>query len=161
MDWVCVSIALQPPIIAIFGVWIAYSQWRVNKANLKERLFERRWKVFKQTQNFLFEITGKIPIPGESIARFSDTHQKARYLFGKPMQDYLLEIYGHAGNINTARECKKDYFEKKQFEEVTEEDKSDYNKNVHMENESLKYLLNQQETIYKNFEPFLNFSKHK
>ncbi len=45
-------IAVLTSVIALLGVWIAWQQLKTNKANLSERLFERRMEVFKGTQNF-------------------------------------------------------------------------------------------------------------
>jgi len=56
LHWTEYLKALGPTIIAMIVVYIAYQQWRVNQANLREKLFERRFEVFKQTQAFLSEI---------------------------------------------------------------------------------------------------------
>jgi len=88
--------ALLTPTIAIFGGYVAWQQWQVNRANLKERLFERRMAIFKEAQGFLTEVNLNQSYTGESLLKFTDACQRARLLFGQPVQDYLFAIRAHA-----------------------------------------------------------------
>jgi hypothetical protein len=66
MQWVNLLSALLTPTIAMLGIYIAYQQWSVNRANLREKLFERRFQIFKKAQSFLSEILGKAKLSDES-----------------------------------------------------------------------------------------------
>jgi hypothetical protein len=48
--------AFLTPTIAVLGVYIAYNQWRTNKDSLRERLYEKRFDVYKGTQKLLSKI---------------------------------------------------------------------------------------------------------
>jgi hypothetical protein len=80
----------------------------LNKATLREKLFERRFTIFKETQSFLSEILRDAKISDESLWRFGDTCQRSRFLFGKPMQNYLLEMHRRASKMNMHRSIYKD-----------------------------------------------------
>ena len=72
MQWVDVLAALLTPLIALLAVAIAYQQWRLNRANLRERLFDRRFELFKASQAFLSEILAKATFDDEALWRFTD-----------------------------------------------------------------------------------------
>lgn len=52
-DWVDILQALLTPTVAIFGSYIAYQQWRINKVRLKHELYDRRIAVYTGLINYL------------------------------------------------------------------------------------------------------------
>ncbi len=150
MQWVDVLAALLTPTIALLGAYIAWQQWQVNRANLKERLFERRMAVFKEAQSFLSEIMRDAKFSEESYWKFTDTCQRARFLFGKPVQDYLLSIRERAGKM-------------KMYQKLLDgvpvgTKRSELVKKEHIEH---RWLVEQFTPLFDTFDPFLSFKNHK
>jgi hypothetical protein len=140
---------LSTPVIAGFVAWIAFMQWRLNTATLREKLFERRFAIFKETQTFLSEILRDAKISDESLWNFGDTCQRSRFLFGKKMQNYLLEIRRRASKMSMHRSTHKDYPVGKER-----------SKEVELEHNELEWLTDQLTPIFDRFEPYLQFAKH-
>jgi len=138
--------SLLTPAIAIFAAYIGWQQWKTNKANLKERLFERRWLVFRETQAFLSEILAHAKYSDESYWKFTDTCQRSRFLFPMGISDHLLEIRERAGNMRL--------FQVKYSELPVGEERSKF---CEQEGVELKWLSGQLDEIFKKFRPFLAF----
>ena len=136
--------------IAGIAVLIAYQQWAVNKATLREKLFDRRFKVFRETQAFLSEIFREAKFSEASFLSFSDTCQRARFLFGKPMQGYLLEVRGRANKMSSLQ---------RQLEIIPVGEQR--NNTCDLEKKELMWLTDQLESIFDRFEPYLGFERDK
>jgi|LGOV01.1.fsa_nt_gb cytochrome oxidase assembly protein ShyY1 len=150
LHWTEYLKAIGPTLIAVFIAYVAYQQWQVNRANLKERLFERRMKIFSETQSYLSEILRDAKISDKSMWAFNETHQMARFLFGKEIQDYLIEIRSRSIKMN---------FLQKKFSALPVGDKR--SALVSEEHLELVWLTDQLNVIFDIFEPFLSFENHK
>ncbi|MEP1200990.1 hypothetical protein [Tateyamaria sp.] len=142
--------ALGPAIIALFVAYVAYQQWQVNAANLKEKLFDKRFEVFKCTQLFLSSIMQEAAVRDETLPEFFDAVQRSRFLFGKEIQSYLDEIRKRAIKMR---------LHKAQLEGVPVG--SERSKLVDLENAELEWLSDQVSVIFDKFEPYLSFRKNK
>ncbi len=150
LHWTEYLKALGPTIIAMIVVYIAYQQWRVNQANLREKLFERRFEVFKQTQAFLSEIFREAKLNDSNLENFHNAPQVARFLFDKKLSGYLLDIRSHALKMRM-------YARKHNDLEVGEK-RSELVEQEHVE---LEWLTDQLNVIFDKFEPYLGFQDHK
>ena len=148
--WVTTLSALLVPLIAVLGVWIAYQQWNTNQANLREKLFERRFAVFKQTQKFLSEISRARRLEDSALADFHDTPQVARFLFGPEISSYLEEIRQQA--FKQRRHERRAQNAKDEAQRVTA---------LRQEDEALDWLSDQLPAMFDKFEPWLGFRDHK
>jgi hypothetical protein len=148
--WVNVFQASLAPVIAVFGGYIAWQQWNVNRANLRERLFERRMEVFNGTQAFLSDILSTAKVRDESLTEFTLVCQKARFLFGKKIQTYLLDI--------RSRSIEMRMYQIKMNALPAGDGRS---KLVDQEHDRLVWLTDQLPLIFDKFEPFMGFEKHK
>ncbi|WP_415403682.1 hypothetical protein [Tateyamaria sp. SN3-11] len=88
-DWLEYISALGPMLIATFIAYIAYQQWVVNKTTLREKLFERRLKVFDETHDFLAHVMRNGNCEDDALVRFGGTEHRARFLFGPEIQERL------------------------------------------------------------------------
>ena len=136
--------------IAGVAVLIAYQQWAVNKATLREKLFDRRFIVFRETQAFLSEIFREAKFSEASFLSFSDTCQRARFLFGKPMHGYLEEVRRRAGKMSLLHVQLK-------IMPVGEQ----RNNTSDLAHNELMWLIDQLKSIFDRFEPYLGFEKDK
>jgi len=141
--------AIGPSLIALFVAYIAFQQWQVNRANLRERLFDRRFEVFRETQNFLSSVLRDAKVSNEALAEFQEAPQIARFLFDEKLAKYLSEIRNHAIDLQMHHEISK--------EPTNEEKRLDA---VGKKHEEIKWLIAQLPVIFDKFEPFLGFKNH-
>ncbi|QCO54482.1 hypothetical protein EOK75_00770 [Pseudorhodobacter turbinis] len=150
MQWVEVFSALLTPTLACLGLYIAYQQWSVNRANLREKLFERRFSILRETEAFFSEFMRDLNVSEDGIRKFSDTCQRSRFLFGKEIQNYLLEVRDHAVKL------KMNFAAHSQMEPG--EDRVRLALKRH---EEITWLAGQIPKLYDRFEPYLGFEKHR
>lgn len=81
-DWVDYLSALLVPMVAIVGSVIAWQQWRINRARLKNELFDRRYEQFCVVRDFI----GSIMTSGRST-----TEEQRKYLVGTRGMRFLLD----------------------------------------------------------------------
>jgi hypothetical protein len=151
LHWTEYLKAVGPTIIAAIVVYIAYQQWRVNQANLREKLFERRFEVFKDTQEFLIAIIRQATFTDDDPINFQNAPQVARFLFGKKLADYLQEIKSRALDMRL-------YTDQFQDSDVDGEERNNLVEKKYIE---LNWLSAQLDVIFDKFEPYLGFKDHK
>jgi len=90
-DWVDYLSAFLVPMVAIVGAVIAWQQWRINRARLKNELFDRRYEQFCIVRDFI----GSIMASGRSTTEEQRTYligtRGMRFLFDKQIADYMDE----------------------------------------------------------------------
>ncbi|VAV92024.1 hypothetical protein MNBD_ALPHA07-1968 [hydrothermal vent metagenome] len=148
LHWTEYFKAIGPTIIAVFIAYVAYQQWRINRASLREKLFDKRWQVFKEAQAFLSEILRDTKYSEESYWKFVDSCQRARFLFDKKTYDFLMEIRERAVKMRMY---------KKKLDGVPVGDKR--NKLVDQEGDELKWLTDQIDRLFEVFMPYLSFKE--
>lgn len=149
LHWTEYLQAIGPTLIAIFVAWIAFQQWRVNQANLRERLFERRMKVLEDTRRHVSAllVTGKVQ--QEDFDEFTASYRASRFLFGKDIEDYLQEIWERSACIQRDQGT---------YRNLSPSDER--KRLIDREYENKSWLGGQLSTIHERFEPWLSFSKH-
>ncbi|KQI72041.1 hypothetical protein AN191_07755 [Loktanella sp. 5RATIMAR09] len=150
LHWTEYVKALGPTLIALFVAYVAFQQWKVNQATLRERLFERRMAVFAQTQTLLSSILRSAKCDDDALANFHSAPQVARFLFEKDLANYLEKIRRSALAMRLAQ-TKYDGLP------VGEE----RSKHVDAEHKELAWLTEQLDCIFVHFQPYLGFSNHK
>ncbi|MFO1105387.1 MAG: hypothetical protein U1E34_04755 [Amaricoccus sp.] len=145
-SWIQALNAVATPMIAALVAYVAWRQWQTNRDTLKERLFERRMEVFRETQTYLSEILREAKISDDSIWKFNKTHQNALFLFGPEMQKYLIEIRSRSIDMSSYQA---------QLEGVPVG--SERTKLVEKEHRELKWLIEQLDVIFDRFSPFMSF----
>jgi hypothetical protein len=141
---------LATPVIAVVVAIIAFWQWDINRASLREKLFERRFLIFNSTHSFLSEILIKDVFPVDSYAEFVGAVQRSRFLFGTEFQKYLDKI------LDTAHSVRK--FDK-QLEIISAGDVRD--ETIRLRYIQSKWLNDQASVIFEKFEPYIGFEKYK
>lgn len=100
-DWVDYLSGLLVPTIAIVGAFIAWQQWRINRARLKNELFDRRYEQFCVVRDFI----GSVMTYGESTLEEQRKYlvgtQGMRFLFDKNIAEYMdTHIWGPAIDLD-------------------------------------------------------------
>lgn len=94
-SWLEVFSALGPFFVALLVGWIAWREWRVNKLRLKHELFERRFQVYKATDNYLSQVFRGGP-NNEALLPFFDAVIQAPFLFDKDLVAWLKDLRNKA-----------------------------------------------------------------
>lgn len=90
MDLELTKIALTF-VVAIFAAMIAHRQSLTAQSKLRLDLFEKRWAVYRATQNIILALNRQqvTPVAHQDFAR---AIQGARWLFDEPTSVYLYSI---------------------------------------------------------------------
>jgi hypothetical protein len=99
--WTTVLSALLTPIVAIFGIWIAYRQWRTAQNKLKLDLFDRRLAIYEAVQRYLggVMVSGKTSNEAEFIM-LRET-RGAKWLLNADIDHYLSKtLWERATKLN-------------------------------------------------------------
>lgn len=103
-DWVDYMSALLTPVIAIFGCFIAYRQWRTSEKERKQYLFDKRYDnlyvpILKCIENIAkihsseTDANLKREKIREEIQNFRSQYNKYRFLVSAKDDEILIEQY--------------------------------------------------------------------
>jgi hypothetical protein len=96
-DVVQVMAAALAPIVAIFGIIIAWRQFDINRKRLKMDLFDRRYAVYDAAREFMQEIfQAGVTKPGEKFFQFNFAVGESRFLFDKDVIEFLEKMLKNA-----------------------------------------------------------------
>ena len=84
---------LLVPLIACFGAYIAYQQYKINKLRLRSETYERRLTVYKSVQRYLSEVMRDGKTSYQKALQFSSDASEAAFLFDSSVQDKIDLIY--------------------------------------------------------------------
>lgn len=144
--WTAYVSAFLVPVIAVFGAWIAYRQWRTAQNKLKLDLFEKRMAVYDSVRETLgFIVThGKIGL-GEQFKYMSGI-RSAKWLFDADVAEYLEK---------TLWEKIVD-FELHETMSAGQSNDPERIKHAHAKADTFKWLAAQYAVLDKKFSPFLS-----
>lgn len=111
--------SLLTPLIAITAAYIAYQQWRTNKDKLKMDLYERRFKVFTFTREFLLYSLEGEGRDSKKMRQFDALIVESHFLFNDEIPTFLCMVWEKAKELDICRENlnSKEIDEKSEFEE--------------------------------------------
>lgn len=170
LHWTEYLKAVGPTLIALIVAYIAFQQWKLAQAKLRESLFDRRFEVFKDTQAFVSYILQKTKLPTdpfeahERYTAFGVIHLKSRFLFGKDMEEYLSEIYSRSNKVRISEPPRESLIYDDHWESSSTESKENNGERevgTECEKKEIEWLKDQQEIIFDKFEPYLSFEKFK
>jgi hypothetical protein len=100
----------------LITVWLAFRQHGINKINLKISLYEKRYKIYESTYNFLSDFLLST-FSTESIKRtdliidFKTNVHQSIFLFDDEIEKYLLKVLNSAEKIHALKCREQDYIE--------------------------------------------------
>lgn len=133
-------------IVACFGAYMAYQQFRLSREKFKLDLFEKRFSVFAGVRLFLSEVMRDGKTDLKAIFEYRASIAEASFLFEADVIDHLEEIYKRAVRMNT--------LDMKLKEVPVGEER---NKLVAQEGEELTWLTDQLPVLKVKFERYLKF----
>lgn len=107
-DWSTFITALLIPLIGFITLYIAYQQWKTNKASeetnakrLKHELYDRRFAIYEAARSLLRDIVVKGSISDEILINYWSAINSARFLLDDDLTSYLEEIEKKAVDLQT------------------------------------------------------------
>lgn len=142
--------ALVAPILAGFGIYIAWQQHKISRHRLRHDLFEKRYAVFQAVVELLNEgaYTGDVSL--DSIGNFIRKANEGRFLFGPDIVDYLMGMREKAVRCSELNHK----LHREKIELGLDRDKA-----VEEETELQKWFLAQYEESVSRFAPYLRFDE--
>ncbi len=99
--WLQIILGVSASLIAIFGAYISYKQWKLSAYKLKHDLFERRWVIYASAHDLIADtLNGS---KEERVKSYRDLQQKiitAQFLFPEEVCDYLHQLLDDIWNYN-------------------------------------------------------------
>ncbi len=140
--------ALVTAAVAVIVALITFQQWMTNRATVREKLFDRRFEVFKETQRVLTTISERLSFDQSGLHRYTDAFQRSRFLFDPQLSDYLKEIRDRALDLELASTLMNDPNEVQNRIQ-----------HVNSRHDNGVWLNKQLDTIFPQFHRYLDFSK--
>ena len=91
-------------LLAGFGGYIAYQQFRLGREKFKLDLFDKRFSVFAATRRLLSIILTEANVSLEQLFEYRASVAEATFLFDSDITDYLDEIDKKAFRFRFTRE---------------------------------------------------------
>ena len=137
-------------VVGLSVAFVALQQWLLARHKFRLDLFEKRYKVYEATAQFLAVIMAHANFQDDDLRVFSIGTRDAIFLFPKRITDHIHQIRCRALDMRLFQT---------QFERlpVGEERSKLVDKN-HVE---LKWLLHQMEELASTFKPYLGFQRVK
>lgn len=141
-------VKVAPILIAAGVAYLGYLQLHLNRATVREKLFDRRFEIFRSTQKFLTRISENIDFEMVDFWEFADARQKAKFLFDDELYRYLTKISDRALALKTSNSSIDDPSELQ-------------NRMTHVADRHASgiWLNNQLSVIFDKFRPYLGFPK--
>ncbi len=131
--------------ITILALYIAYQQYRIQKAKVRLDLYEKRFRVFELTRNIILKTLKSGPLFNQdvlnSLEEFSMATSERHFLFKKDVNDFIANL-------------KKDLIEIYSIDDNTPDSKLKDKKN-----NLLLSFHDKVEDLPRVFSPYLSFKK--
>ena len=101
--WTVVVSALAIASVAVVGAFIAWNLWRTNRDILRERLFDRRYALFRETQDLIAIIGDKDGSSWDTANRFREIAQRARFMVAAEDAAYFERLRSKAMELAEIR----------------------------------------------------------
>jgi hypothetical protein len=99
--WLRVISALALICIPIVGALIAWRQVQIQSVNLKHQLYDRRFKIYDATRDFLKDILRTAAVNDQAFATFVIATADASFVFDGEIRDFLKTIREHGAALLT------------------------------------------------------------
>ncbi|GET22269.1 hypothetical protein [Prolixibacter denitrificans] len=149
------------PLIAIIATYIAYQQYKANKSlekkrlsleeyKLKLELYNKRYRIFQETKELLFNIVKKVYVNPVVLRDFRFNTNESKFLFDDDIIQFLEELTDKAIDLNQTE----DELKNTELYPIGTEIREQKNK----ENGQLRHWFNTNyESIESRFDKYLNF----
>ncbi len=96
-------------LIGFIATYIAWQQSQSTQLKINMDRYERRLKVFLETQKFIAQVNRDLKPEIPDLFGFYAATSEADFIFPLEIRKYLDEIYSHANKLRSAKEQYRDY----------------------------------------------------
>jgi hypothetical protein len=100
--WIQVLQALGTPVIAVLAIVIGVMQWRTAHQRAVLDLFDKRWTVLNELRDAVFTMMQEGGASRESTRLYAAARDRAAFLFGPEVTEYLKSIHDATGRLYIA-----------------------------------------------------------
>lgn len=150
LHWIEYVKAFGPAIIASAVAFIAFQQWKLSQANLRDKLFERRIQVYEKVLSVLSSTSRNGRIEQSHINELAFAWRTSRFLFGVDVSDFISSLRDKYIDAN--------YHLSSRYIGMPEEERQ---RHIVGEAENMKWIYKQFDPLFEVFLPYLGFQKHK
>ena len=86
-------------LLPLIGAYIAWKQMRMQDIGLKHQLYDRRFKIYDATRDFLKIVLTKAAVENSDFATFAIATADASFVFDAKIKDFLKEIREHGAAL--------------------------------------------------------------
>lgn len=92
--WIQIAQIASTTVIGLIVAFIAYQQWRTNHQKVILDMFDRRYKIYENTKEFIRLVRSKRGrISQEECKSFHSVRNDAHFLFGIDVAEYLKDLH--------------------------------------------------------------------
>lgn len=99
--------AALTPTIAIIALYIAWQQWRTNRARTKIELFEKRIELYQQIADFMGSVLTTPTVEQDKESLFLTNTRTALFLFDSHVTSFVNDIFDKAGRLHCLQTMEK------------------------------------------------------
>lgn len=103
LGWIQIVTALGVPTAIGIAVWNSFWQSRLQRRQLQQAVFEKRYAVYQRVLEFLRLASNSAPTFPQIIS-FRQETDHAKFLFGRRVQDFLKEVFTKANRLHVVTE---------------------------------------------------------
>lgn len=85
--WLQIILGISATLVAIFGAYISFKQWKLSAYKLKHDLFERRWEVYVAAHDLI-----AITLNGKDLTLLSVREDVLNYFKYRSIKFSLLAV---------------------------------------------------------------------
>lgn len=102
-SWIQIVTALGVPAAIGIALWNSFWQSRLQRRQLKQAVFEKRYAVYQRVLEFLRLASNTAPTFPQIIS-FGQETDHAKFLFGKRVQGFIKEVFTKANRLHVVTE---------------------------------------------------------
>lgn len=144
--WLQITLGVSASLIAIFGAYISYKQWKLSAYKLKHDLFERRWAIYASAHDLIADtLNGSKQERAKSLMDLKQKKITAQFLFPIEVCDYLDQLLEDICKYNLLEQKIQKDLEDRQALEI-------------QHSEKYKYIENQAKVLAEKLKKYMELS---
>ncbi len=90
------------PVIAVFAVWIAFQQKKINEERFKHDLFDKRYAMYESTKELFRHVLVGDEIKRNNLDDYRYATKGSIFIFSSKTSSYLNEVYTNSLKLNAS-----------------------------------------------------------
>jgi hypothetical protein len=155
VDYISTFLPIATFALSVAVGIIALLQWRLARNKLRLDLFDRRYKIYEETQTFVDSINNDPGNVDSYLNAFNAGTSNAGFLFDADVVNYIKQVREKAAYMRTARTL----YEAE--ERKSQPNEAERVRNIERYEADRAWLIEQATAMTKTFTPYLGFQNVK